>query len=155
MKIKELIEIRELPDLDTLNWISVNDKDLPSWYPVRYAIMKAIGATDYANWGHIGTPWSDTEMIGGAGTYMLRGPFGYVLLNASLFPKDKEVALSQLSVSNRGSGIGTKIMNALKSYADNKGYSLEIYKVTNQKFFDKFKWLEKDGSWFYTYNPTM
>jgi len=69
--------------------------------------------------------------------------------------KDKEVALSQLSVSNRGSGIGTKIMNALKSYADNKGYSLEIYKVTNQKFFDKFKWLEKDGSWFYTYNPTM
>ena len=115
--------------------------------------MQAIGATDYAHWGEIGTPWSD-EMIGGGGSYMLRGPFGYVLLDAVSDTSKKRIVLSQVSVEQRGTGVGNKIMNALKSYADSRGFGIDVYKVTNREFFDKFKWLTPDN-WksTYTYEP--
>jgi predicted acetyltransferase len=46
-------------------------------------------------------------------------------------------------------------MNAIKSYADQKGLPITIYKVTNQKFFDKFEWLEKTGADTYEYSSNV
>ena len=51
-------------------------------------------------------------------------------------------------------GVGVKVMNAIKSYADQKGLPLTIYKVTNKKFFDKFEWLTKTGEDTYEYNSS-
>lgn len=143
----------ESPELNSLKWFPVDEPELPSDYPVRYAIMKAIGATHYANWGKIGAPWSN-EMIGGSGTYMIRGPFGHVLLDASADVRNKFILLSQVSVENRGSGIGNKIMDAIKSHADSRGFGVQVDKVTARDFFDKFTWLTPDKyKSTYTYTP--
>ena len=135
-------------DLDKLNWFRIDDKWTGS-YPMIKHIGQNIGATHWANWGRIGAPWNDREMIGGGGTYMMRGPFGHVMLDATTWPHKKLILLSQISVENRGSGLGEKIMNAIKSYADNSGFKVEIYKVTNPEFFRKFSWLDHD----FTYTP--
>ena len=135
-------------DLDKLDWFSIDDKWTGS-YPMIKHIGQNIGATHWANWGRIGAPWNDREMIGGSGTYMMRGPFGHVMLDATTWPHKKLIVLSQISVENRGSGLGEKIMNAIKSYADNSGFKVEIYKVTNPEFFRKFSWLDDD----FTYTP--
>lgn len=135
-------------DLDKLKWFSINDEWTDS-YPLIKHIGQTIGATHWANWGRIGAPWNDREMIGGSGTYMMRGPFGHVMLDATTMPHKKLIVLSQISVENRGSGLGEKIMNAVKSYADNRGFGVKIYKVTNPKFFRKFSWLDDD----FTYTP--
>jgi len=63
--------------------------------------------------------------------------------------------MAQISTSNRGGGVGVKVMNAIKSYADQKGLPITIYKVTNQKFFDKFEWLEKTGADTYEYSSNV
>ncbi len=121
-------------------------------YPLIKHIGKAIGATSWTNWGKVGVPWSETEMIGGSGTYMLKGDFGHILLDAAKSFRPEQILMAQISTSNRGGGVGVKVMNAIKSYADQKGLPITIYKVTNKKFFDKFSWLTKTGVGTYEYN---
>ena len=120
-------------------------------YPLIKHIGKAIGATSWTSWGKVGVPWSEKEMIGGGGTYMLKGDFGHILLDAAKSFKPEKILMSQISTSERGAGIGGKVMNAIKSYADQKGLPITIYKVTNKKFFDKFEWLTKTGEDTYEY----
>ena len=120
-------------------------------YPLIKHIGKAIGATSWTSWGKVGVPWSTTEMIGGGGTYMLKGDFGHILLDAAKSYRPEKILMSQISTSERGAGIGGKVMNAIKSYADQNKLPLKVYKVTNQKFFDKFEWLEKTGTDTYEY----
>jgi phage-related protein len=74
------------------------------------------------------------------------------LLDAAKSFRPEQILMAQISTSKRGGGIGSKVMNAIKSYADQKGLPITIYKVTNQKFFDKFEWLEKTGVDTYEYN---
>jgi GNAT superfamily N-acetyltransferase len=121
-------------------------------YPLIKHIGKAIGATSWTSWGKVGVPWSEKEMIGGGGTYMLKGDFGHILLDAAKSFRPEQILMAQISTSKRGGGIGSKVMNAIKSYADQKGLPITIYKVTNQKFFDKFEWLEKTGVDTYEYS---
>lgn len=128
-------------------WWPLNDD-----YPLIKHIGKAIGATSWTSWGKVGVPWSETEMIGGGGTYMLKGEFGHILLDAAKSFRPEQILMAQISTSNRGGGVGVKVMNAIKSYADQKGLPITIYKVTNKKFFDKFKWLTKTGEDTYEYN---
>jgi hypothetical protein len=120
-------------------------------YPLIKHIGKAIGATSWTSWGKVGVPWSTTEMIGGGGTYMLKGDFGHILLDAAKSYRPEKILMSQISTSERGAGIGGKVMNAIKSYADQNKLPLTVYKVTNRKFFDKFEWLEKTGTDTYEY----
>lgn len=120
-------------------------------YPLVKHIGKAIGATSWTSWGKVGVPWSTTEMIGGGGTYMLKGDFGHILLDAAKSYRPEKILMSQISTSERGAGIGGKVMNAIKSYADQNKLPLTVYKVTNRKFFDKFEWLEKTGTDTYEY----
>ena len=128
-------------------WWPLNDD-----YPLIKHIGKAIGATSWTSWGKVGVPWSETEMIGGGGTYMLKGEFGHILLDASKSFRPEQILMAQISTSKRGGGVGVKVMNAIKSYADQKGLPITIYKVTNKKFFDKFEWLKKTGEDTYEYN---
>tara|TARA_Y100000385_G_scaffold216001_1_gene224885 strand:- start:6 stop:1985 length:1980 start_codon:yes stop_codon:yes gene_type:complete len=128
-------------------WWPLNDD-----YPLIKHIGKAIGATSWTSWGKVGVPWSETEMIGGGGTYMLKGDFGHILLDAAKSFRPEQILMAQISTSNRGDGVGVKVMNAIKSYADQKGLPITIYKVTNKKFFDKFSWLTKTGEDTYEYN---
>ena len=130
-------------------WWPLNDD-----YPLIKHIGKAIGATSWTSWGKVGVPWSETEMIGGGGTYMLKGDFGHILLDAAKSFRPEQILMAQISTSNRGDGVGVKVMNAIKSYADQKGLPITIYKVTNKKFFDKFEWLKKTGEDTYEYNAT-
>jgi GNAT superfamily N-acetyltransferase len=127
-------------------WWPLNDD-----YPLIKHIGKAIGATSWTSWGKVGVPWSETEMIGGGGTYMLKGDFGHILLDAAKSFRPEQILMAQISTSKRGGGIGSKVMNAIKSYADQKGLPITIYKVTNKKFFDKFEWLTKTGEDTYEY----
>jgi len=128
-------------------WWPLNDD-----YPLIKHIGKAIGATSWTSWGKVGVPWSETEMIGGGGTYMLKGDFGHILLDAAKSFRPEQILMAQISTSNRGGGVGVKVMNAIKSYADQKGLPITIYKVTNKKFFDKFEWLTKTGEDTYEYS---
>jgi len=128
-------------------WWPLNDD-----YPLVKHIGKAIGATSWTSWGKVGVPWSETEMIGGGGTYMLKGDFGHILLDTAKSYRPDKIVMSQISTSKRGGGIGAKVMNAIKSYSDQTKLPLTIYKVTNQKFFDKFEWLKKTGVDTYEYS---
>jgi GNAT superfamily N-acetyltransferase len=128
-------------------WWPLNDD-----YPLIKHIGNAISATSWTSWGKVGVPWSDTEMIGGGGTYMLKGDFGHILLDTAKSYRPDKIVMSQISTSKRGDGIGAKVMNAIKSYSDQNKLSLTIYKVTNQKFFDKFAWLKKTGVDTYEYS---
>ena len=127
---------------------------LSSDYPLIKHIGEAIGATSWTSWGKVGVPWSKTEMIGGGGTYMLKGDFGHILLDASKTYRPDGITMAQISTSNRGNGVGAKVMNAIKSYADQKNLPFTVYKVTNKKFFDKFEWLTKTGVDTYEYNSS-
>ena len=128
-------------------WWPLNDD-----YPLIKHIGNAIGATSWTSWGKVGVPWSETEMIGGGGTYMLKGDFGHILLDTAKSYRPDKIVMSQISTSKRGGGIGAKVMNAIKSYSDQTKLPLTIYKVTNQKFFDKFEWLKKTGVDTYEYS---
>eukprot|EP00919_Chromeraceae_sp_WS-2016_P043889 GHVR01104701.1.p1 GENE.GHVR01104701.1~~GHVR01104701.1.p1 ORF type:complete len:133 (-),score=19.46 GHVR01104701.1:12-410(-) len=90
---------------------------LSSDYPLIKHIGEAIGATSWTSWGKVGVPWSDTEMIGGGGTYMLKGEFGHILLDAAKSFRPEQILMAQISTSNRGGGVGVKVMNAIKSYS--------------------------------------
>lgn len=141
-----MVKIFEVDNkLDNLNWFSMED-DWTDRYPHIKHFGQSIGATHWAGWGKIGVPWSN-EMIGGGETYMLRTPNGHVMLDATtVYSKEKlsHIGLSQISIENRSGGIGTKIMNAIKQYADAKGVGVVVYKVTNKPFFDRFDWLTPD-----------
>lgn len=47
----------------------------------------------------------------------------------------------------RGTGAGTKVMNALKQLADEKGYDLQIHLVAGaaRPFYEKFDWLDNEA----------
>lgn len=133
--------------------------ELDGGYAIRQAVGNAIGADAHAHWPHVGAPWPSTEMIGGGGSYVLRSPQGMVLLDAAVAQSrmyGTRIVLSQISAEKRGSGIGTKIMNALKTYADQKGMPLEVWKatITGRKFFDRFDWLENVDVGEYKYVPS-
>jgi len=130
-------------------WWPLNDD-----YPLIKHIGKAIGATSWTSWGKVGVPWSETEMIGGGGTYMLKGEFGHILLDASKTYRPDGITMAQISTSNRGDGVGTKVMNAIKQYTDKQKLPFTVYKVTNVPFFKKFSWLTQTDAGTFVYDPT-
>ena len=127
---------------------------LSSDYPLIKHIGEAIGATSWTSWGKVGVPWSETEMIGGGGTYMLKGDFGHILLDASRTYRPDGITMAQISTSNRGDGVGTKVMNAIKQYTDKQKLPFTVYKVTNVPFFKKFSWLTQKDAGTFVYDPT-
>jgi hypothetical protein len=150
MRLYEFIK-PDRTDFD-LRWWPIDDDD----YPVRKIIGNRINADSYADWGKIGVPWSETEMIGGGGTYMLKGDFGYVMLDAATdYKRGKldSIILSQISVSERNNGIGNAIMLVCKEYADKMNIQFHVYKATNKAFFDKFNWLTEPTQGNYEYTP--
>jgi len=54
------------------------------------------------------------------------------------------VYISGIVSSDAGSGVGSKFMNELKNYSDDTGHNINVYKITNPKFFEKFDWLTVD-----------
>jgi hypothetical protein len=115
-------------------------------------IARNIGARYIKNQGSVGTPWSDTEMIGGAGSYILKtNDRGMILLDADI--EKQKIYLSQISVEHRGGGLGSKAMVAIKEYADQYKIPIIIYKVTNVKFFERFDWLIRKNSDDFIYEP--
>lgn len=66
---------------------------------------------------------------------------------------EDSIDISGLKLENTGSGLGSKIMNEIGLYAEIKDKPLTIFKVTNNKFFDKFSWLKKSGD-NYVYEPS-
>ncbi len=64
------------------------------------------------------------------------------------------IYLPNIATMKKGSGLGTKFMNALKEFADDTSQKISIYKITNAKFFKKFDWLEsKNDDWEFQYTP--
>ena len=127
---------------------------LSSDYPLIKHIGEAIGATSWTSWGKVGVPWSEKEMIGGGGTYMLKGDFGHILLDASKTYRPDGITMAQISTSNRGDGVGAKVMNAIKQYTDKQKLPFTVYKVTNVPFFKKFSWLTQTDAGTFVYDPT-
>jgi len=71
----------------------------------------------------------------------------------------KEINLSQIELSNTGTGKGTEIINKLKDYADKTGKELKISSTVNEDFFQKFKFLvpnygKEIGDTTFTYSPS-
>ena len=52
--------------------------------------------------------------------------------------------LSDIAVWDKGKGIGTKTLNALKEYADTQRYRLRVAGIENPAFFRKFPYLQAD-----------
>lgn len=55
------------------------------------------------------------------------------------------VILYKLFVKEKGKGLGTTILEQLKTYCDRSHKQLLIVQVINPTFFQKFKWLSFDG----------
>jgi hypothetical protein len=56
---------------------------------------------------------------------------------------DNLFGINLIEADKKGTGIGSKLINFLKDYADQTGKTLQIGDITNQKFFDKFPFLKK------------
>ena len=161
MLIEEIIPEVSKEEFDAIQNGYVDIEFDKKWWPLDddYPLIKhvgnAIGATSWTSWGKVGVPWSEKEMIGGSGTYMLKGDFGHVLLDAAASYRPNKILMSQISTSERGTGVGSKVMNAIKQYVDQKNLPLTIYKVTNKEFFNKFPWLEQTAQDVWEYNPDV
>lgn len=70
---------------------------------------------------------------------------------------DTQVHMRMIETDNKGAGMGSKFMEALKQYSDITGKPIVISSARNRKFFDKFTWLKSDavGSQSYRYKPTL
>jgi len=115
---------------------------------VKYAIpylgeliAGRLGATGYRRVREV--PWG-TEMMFGPDCYMLTVPdAGRVFLDADQVRG--EIWLSQISVEHRGGGLGTRVMEAIREIALERGCGVQVFKVTNPSFFRRFAWLEDVG----------
>lgn len=137
----------------SIRWWELDDD-----YPIIQHVGNAIGATRYALWNKVGAPWGGSEMIGGSGGYLLDMSDNTVLMDASplkLRNGTTAIILSQILIREKGQGLGSTIMNALKEYADTKQMPLMVWKATirGRKFFDSIDWLENVDVGEYQYNP--
>lgn len=73
---------------------------------------------------------------------------------------DGFVVLDEIQVAKEGTGLGSRIVEQLKSYCDSKDKVLRIPEVENQDFFERFDWLEwhepegdEEIFWSCTYDP--
>ena len=58
----------------------------------------------------------------------------------------QQVAFNYIKADKTGTGLGTKLINTLKDYADETGKAFSANKITNNAFFDKFNFFqEKQG----------
>ena len=113
--------------------------------PLVRHIAAAIGATDYRRAREPG--WGK-EMIFTPDGYILTTPDGRVFLDAMVVPGKRAVWMSEISTENRSGGLGSRVMEAIRDYARQHGLGFVIFKVVNQKFFDRFDWLHPDASKF-------
>ena len=118
-------------------------------WPFKRFIGLNIQATHYKSHQEIGAPWSDTEMIGGSGSYIFLTPRGRVLMDADIYKGN--ILLSQISVEKRGNGLGSRVMEILKSYADQAELKIMVTKTTNHEFFGRFPWLRREDHHTYIY----
>ncbi|MBB6444059.1 hypothetical protein [Bacillus benzoevorans] len=65
--------------------------------------------------------------------------------------KGDYVLLYKLFIKEKGTGLGSRILNTLKQYVDDHGGTLMVCLVINQEFFNKFDWLEFDEYQNYEY----
>lgn len=127
---------------------------IESKYSIPYVgnlIADELGATGYQRIrpGSV-VPWGD-DYMGGNG-YIITTPEGRVFLDADV--EKGTIYLSQISVDNRRSGLGTRVMEALRHAALKLGYDILVYKVTNHGFFERFAWLKKLPSGNYRFQIT-
>lgn len=62
------------------------------------------------------------------------------------------LALSKLFVKEKGTGIGTQIMDALQKYTYREDMCFMVVQVINPEFFNRFEWLTASGMNEYTYD---
>lgn len=79
------------------------------------------------------------------------GPKGTYTL--AIDETDTKIFMHAIGTKEKGTGLGTEIMNQLKEYADSTKKVFTVVDVYNEKFFDKFKWLEKKDKDTYMYSP--
>jgi len=60
--------------------------------------------------------------------------------------KRTHIEIMSIDVKKTGTGDGTKIMKALKRYADSRKKGIVIHDVASPKFFKRFDWLERTGN---------
>ena len=78
-----------------------------------------------------------------------RGDFTLVM-----YETDSKVTLSAIGTREKGTGLGSELMEQLKEYMDFTHKLLVVEDVQNPKFFDKFDWLEaKESIKSYMYSP--
>ncbi len=111
-----------------------------SLHGLKKYIADAIGATDFELVKEV--PWGN-DMMDGPGCYVFTTPKGRVFLDAATIKtgRDEEVWMSQISTENKGNGLGTEVMNAIHDYAKEHDCAVKVFKITNKKFFDRFKWI--------------
>jgi len=63
------------------------------------------------------------------------------------------IILYKLFVKDKGHGLGTMILELLKTYCDRYHKRLYVVQVINPAFFQKFKWLSFDGENTFEYKP--
>lgn len=118
-------------------------------------VARKLGATGYRGIPQGDrTPWSEqyNDYMGGTG-YVITTPDGRLFMDSTV---EKGVFyLPQISMEERGTGLGTKAMQAIKEVCDEKGWKLVIYKVTNHEFFRKFEWLAETKHGDFEYDPNM
>lgn len=105
------------------------------------AALDGLCAIDPARWVPPGESLTWDGRCGGPG-WEISAPGGRAFLQGGQY--DDQIRLDLIVVERKGHGLGTAIMESLKSHADEQGLELSICQVENWPFFARFPWLDPE-----------
>lgn len=130
-------------------WLDFAKQDLIDWQdvtecgmPFITAVAGAIGATRWRRIRGEAIPYA--EGFGGRGVEFKIPGAGRVFLDAG--PEKGCIYLAQVAMERCGTGLGTRLMLAIRDHAAATRHGICVYKVCNHAFFTRFDWLERDTS---------
>lgn len=119
-------------------WGANGDKGLQNSAELRDWLAKRIGGkVIYGDWAF--------EEFGGLGkALIIEGSQGNIAA-LQLAESWEGISVATMEVATKGEGFGTEVMKALTDYARMRGRDLAFFRISNQRFFNRFEWDSYDG----------
>lgn len=130
--------------------------DVPADYRAKFSKeINEVTTGDIDNFlaNKLGGKTFEYEQRAGSGVVSKGLDIGDNKIRYQVIEQSEQLLLPNVIIENKGTGLGTKFMSAMKDLADEKGKNLVVMHVKNPEFFDKFSWLKYEGG-AYRYSPT-
>lgn len=98
---------------------------------------------DGADQGDMFAPPWDPHRMGTTDGYVIATAGNRVFLDADVV--GNTVMFSMIHVEQQRRGFGTAVMEALASFAKERGLAVQAYQADNRAFFDTITWLDENG----------